>query len=274
MRNKGLLTVFLIFFIIAGSAQAQQDNSAIEQNKLGIELDLTVVSKYLWHGFAVFGDQPALQPSVNFDFYDTGLSLEIWGTFADSEKVETYQEFNYTLAYDYHAFQDADYATDIRLGFIFYDFKQWGIDKHEIGAKFTWPNLCSAGIVPSYYFARMWPRDNYNDGPDNNYLQGDAAGFIHVLSLAYDLSVPGLINDTDEQILKLFTDITYNDGYGAPYGEPTAEHDWSHATFGISTDFAIGQLKLTPMVNYQLSMDDSVNEDDELVSGLSLSYRF
>ena len=265
MRQNGVLFVVVILLTMTGFTQAEQD-------KLGVEVDVTWVSKYLWHGFPVFDDQPAFHPSINLDLYDTGFSIKVWGAFGDASRVKTYQEFDYTLAYDCRAFEGANYATDIRFNFIFYDFKEWGIDKHEVGAGFTWPNICPTGIVPGYYFGCMWPRTHYGTG--DSYLQGDASGFIHVFSLAYDLTVPGFLPDTDEQVLNLTTDLTYNDGYGARYGGPTADHDWSHTTFGIATDIAIGELTFTPAVYYQISMDKSVNDEDELVTGLSMSYSF
>ncbi len=265
MKKKAILLAVVILLGTAGLVQAQED-------KLGVELDVTWVSKYIWHGFPVFGDQPAFQPSINLDLYGTGFSIEVWGAFADASRVTTYQEFNYTLAYDCRAFEGADYATDIRFNFIFYDFKRWGIDKHEVGAGFTWPNICPAGVVPGYYFGSMWPRKHYGTG--DHYLQGDASGFIHVFSLAYDLTVPGFLPNTDEQVLNLITDLTYNDGYGARYGGPTADHDWSHMTFGIATDVAVGELTFTPAVYYQISMDKSVNNDDEFWASFGLSYKF
>ena len=265
IKQNGVLFIVVTLLARTGFAQA-------EQRKLGVEVDATWVSKYLWHGFPIFGDQPAFQPSINFDLYGTGFSIEVWGAFGDSGRVETYQELDYTLAYDCRVLEDTDYATDIRFNFIFYDFKQWGIDKHEVGAGFTWPNIIPDGIVPGYYIGCMWPRTHYGTG--DGYLQGEASGFIHVFSLAYDLTVPGLLPNTDEQVLNLFTDLTYNDGYGARYRGPTADHDWSHITFGVATDIAVGEFTFTPALYYQLSMDSSVNEDDELVTGLSLLYSF
>jgi len=265
MKQNGVLFVVVTVLAVTCFARAQE-------GKLGVEVDATWVSKYLWHGFPVFGDQPAFQPSVNLDLYGTGFSLEIWGAFGDSARVETYQELDYTLAYDCRALEDTDYATDIRFNFIFYDFKQWGIDKHEVGAGLAWPNIFPNGVVPGYYFGSMWPRKHYGTG--DGYLQGNASGFIHVFSLAYDLTVPGFLPDTDEQVLNLSADLTYNDGYGARYRGPTADHDWSHSTFAVATDIAVGELTFRPAVYYQISMDSSVNDEDELVTGLSLLYSF
>jgi hypothetical protein len=275
VKQKEFLFVILILLTVTGftnPAPARSAEMRAEQGKLGVKVDATWVSKYLWHGFPVFGDQPAFRPGINLDLYGTGFSINILGAFGDPGKVETYQEIDYTVAYDCNTFADTNYATDIKINYIFYDFKEWGIDKQEVGAGFIWPKICPAGIVPGYYIGSMWPRTHYGTG--HNYLQSDAGGFIHVFSLSYDLTVPEFLTETGERIVHLTSDLTYNDGYGARYGGPTADHDWSHATFGASTDIAIGALIFKPAVYYQISMDKSVNDENELVTSLGLSYRF
>jgi len=72
-----------------------------------------------------------------------------------------------------------------------------------------------------------------------------------------------------EQILKLSSQVVYNSGVGAT---GMVEHDWSHATFGLSTGFALSEnLTFTPGIYYQLSMEDSVNPEDE--SDLSFDWK-
>jgi hypothetical protein len=65
-------------------------------------------------------------------------------------------------------------------------------------------------------------------------------------------------------------DVTYNDGYGGV----AIEHDWSHATFRMSTNLVMENWTFTPSLNYQISMDDSVNNENELWFGITTTYRF
>jgi hypothetical protein len=264
MTKKGILLSAVLLLAITVSSPA-------DEKKVDVEVDLTYVSNYLWNGFPIFGGQPAFQPSFNFDLFDSGFSINLFGAFGDAAKTTIYEELNYTLAYENSIFSDAKYKTDYKLHFTFYDFKMWHIDKHEIGLQLTWPDVCSRGFVPGYYVACMWPRDHYEGVND---LQGDASGFFHVFSLAYNLSAPGIMPDRPEQIVTLTADVTYNDGAGARYLGPTADHDWSHATFGASTDINIGEFILRPAISCQLSMDDSVNPNDVVVGSLSLICRF
>jgi len=66
-------------------------------------------------------------------------------------------------------------------------------------------------------------------------------------------------------------DITYNDGYGGA----GVDHDWSRANLGVSTSFQMADnLDFTPALYYQISMDDSVNDEDEVWTSLGLTYKF
>jgi hypothetical protein len=86
--------------------------------------------------------------------------------------------------------------------------------------------------------------------------------------------MPGLTSETPEQILNFHTEFVYNDGVG-PAGQ-NVDHDWSNIVFGISTDFDLGNnLTFTPGVYHQVTMDKSVNPDqDETWATLSMKYAF
>ena len=103
-------------------------------------------------------------------------------------------------------------------------------------------------------------------------------GFIHVLGLGYDFTVPGFLPDAPEQTLSFTWDVTYNDGTGSGLGAfPTGsdvDHDWSHMLWGVSTAIECYPGTFTPALYYQTSMDDSVNDEDEFWVGLSYTVSF
>jgi long-subunit fatty acid transport protein len=67
--------------------------------------------------------------------------------------------------------------------------------------------------------------------------------------------------------------LVYNDGVG-PAGQDV-DHDWSNAVFGVSTDIDLDKnLTFTPGIYYQISMDKSVNDEDEFWSTFGLKYKF
>ena len=84
--------------------------------------------------------------------------------------------------------------------------------------------------------------------------------------------MPELLERTPEQVLHLSCDMVYNDGTG---GGTALDHDWSHAVFGLSTGFDLGNnLTFAPGVYYQSSWEDSVNTSDEYWVSLGMSYAF
>lgn len=85
----------------------------------------------------------------------------------------------------------------------------------------------------------------------------------HIFSLSCDTPVP-----PTELSLTWSWDIAYNDGM---FG---SDNDWSHTTFGVSTSADIGCVTVAPFLNFQVSMDDSVNPDDVLYGGVSVSVSF
>jgi hypothetical protein len=131
-------------------------------------------------------------------------------------------------------------------------------------AAFSWPEILPAGLVPNYTAICRWPSES-------NSSVRKSSGWVHIFGLGYDLLVPALVPGDEEQTLHLSADAWYNDGLGGA----NVDHDWSHATFGVSTGFGITKnLTFTPGIYYQSSMDDSVNTSDETWVRLSMTYKF
>ncbi len=238
--------------------------AAGDSKQLGIDLDMTYVSKYMWRGYDLYHDRGAFQPSINADLFGTGLSANIWSSIPAGSGNEDLTELDYTLTYAFRVFDDQVYAFDVFTNFIYFDYIKLNhmADCHEFGIGAAMPNLIRAGdiaLVPSYYMGKIWPNSS---GVDN------VAGGFHVLGLSLDLPISNPITAGDTFILNFAGDITYNDG---AFG---ADHDWSHSTVGVSTCIPFGSVTLTPFVNYQISMDESVNDENELWSGMSMTFSF
>jgi hypothetical protein len=237
------------------------------KGKISVDLTTTVKSKHMWHGFDLLDDHGVFLPIGTVVFGDTGFSGKIIGAYALSSGFEKSDELNYAGFYTGAFLKDTRYVTNFTANYFYYGKpKQVGhrADAQEIGIGFSWPKLLGdSGLVPNYYFGRLWPtRSNSN-------IEG-CEGFIHVFGLAYNLDVPDFWAVGKSQTFRLSGDITYNDGFGGG----SVKHDWSHAVLGISTDFKKGNFTITPSLNYQISMEDSVNEENELWCGLNVTYRF
>jgi len=266
--KKGMLLIFVVLLGTVGLAQAQED-------KLGVTLDVTYVSRYIWRGFDAYSrDHSAIQPSIDIDFYGTGLGLNVWMSRANRSGFENSEWLTYTLSYNNWLFEDGAYATNYTMGWVYYSYPdepRKGTTPgtgaaQEIFTAFAWPKICPMGVVPSYIVVAYWPSEGDSASKDN-------AGWAHIFGLDYGLAVPGFLPETEEQILNLHAEAVYNDGAG-PAGK-AVDHDWSHAVFGISTDFNVAEnLVFTPGLYYQSSWDDGVNTSDESWVSLSMKYKF
>ncbi len=242
---------------------AVQPASAEDRN-VGIGLDMAYVSKYMWRGYDVYDDHGAFQPSITFDLFQTGLSANVWASYALESSFEELDEIDYTIAYERSFFEDELYALDFGINYIFYDFPNANSDlsdSQEVGMSFALTGLPEIGpspIVPSYYVAYLWAMSS--GGPED--------GYYHIFGLSYDLPVPALIPDQEEQCLAFSADLTYNDG---AFG---VDSDFTHATIGVGTDFEYQGFTLSPFLNYQFSFEDAVNDEDDFYAGFTVSYAF
>ncbi|TFG62217.1 MAG: hypothetical protein E4H28_07925 [Gemmatimonadales bacterium] len=252
--NKVLLLMGMIVLLSApGAALAEE-----ESPKLGVTVDSTFVTKYMWRGYSILGSHAAWQPSVDLDLFDTGFSFNVWYSKAMSKGLSDFDEIDYTLAYGTTLFDGKSFAIDAGANYIYYDFPNLKniADTEEVGLSLAMPSLLPLGssyLVPSYYVGRLYPA---KEG-------GPKGGLFHVLGLSYDLPIGG------DRALNLCADVTYNTGaFDAPPG-------WSHATFGVSTDIEtkLG-LTVTPSLNYQATFEDAVHDSDEVWAGMSVSYSF
>jgi len=265
--KKGILLVAVILLSTIGFAQAQDELSGT--------IDVTYLSAYIWRGFdqnqGAHGEG-VIQPSIDLDLYGTGFGLNVLWSRMNTGKVKTAsfenaEELWLTLSYSGSLFDYETYATDYAVGWMHYEYPDEPSkikDAQEMFVSLAWPEICPEGVVPSYTLIRMWAAESKSNA-------NDLSGWIHILGVGYDLPVEGLLPDIPEQILHLSVAAVYNEGCGAA----GVDHDWSHAVFGVSTDFDLGNdLTLSPGIYYQSSWEDRVNASDETWCSLSLKYAF
>lgn len=260
---KKIALAALVTMLVTTAEPAQSEDS-----KLGVVLDATYVSSYIWRGFDTYpSDHSAFQPSIDIDLYGTGFGVNVWWSRANKSGFENSEEVDYTLYYSDNLFEDETYATEYTIGWVYYSYPdepKRAANMQEAYATLSWPNIWPAGLIPSYTIISTWPSESNSD-------IGDYSGWLHSFGLCYDLTAPGFLPKSEKQILHLSAEAVYNDG---AYGMEI-DHDWSHAVFGVSTSFDLGNnLTFTPGFYYQSSWDDSVNGSDEYWTSLSLAYAF
>ena len=271
MKRFGFLTG-AVLLVLVGVVRSADDGG------LHGVIDFTYQSKYVWRGFDVFGDKSAMQPSIDLDLYGTGFGISAMGHRANSSGFENFERWDYTLYYYNRLFDGAPYATNYRVNWVYYnlpDNDKQDFDLQEIWTGFFWPELLPIkGLVPGYVLAHCWPSSSGSMVGARSVFGGTASGWAHIFMLDYGFSVGCLLPDKPEQVLRLHADVTYNDGVGP--GGQNIDQDWSHAVFGVTTDFEMGGgFVLTPGVYHQVTMDKSVNPDkDETWVTLSVTYKF
>jgi hypothetical protein len=285
IMKKGFLVCFSILFVVSGLAQAQEP-------ELHGAFNVTYQSKYVWRGFDIFDDKSGVQASVDLDLFGTGFGASVMAHRANSSGFENGERWDYTLYYANQLFQGENYATNYRLDYVWYNYPDNptkgsmtapNASLQELNAVLSWPNICPGGIVPTYILVKMWPlRSGSFSGSRSKWLTkagvpgfgGSASGWAHIFMLDYSFTIAGLIPEIPEHVINLHSEVVYNDGVG-PAGQKV-DHDWSNAVFGASTDINIAEnLILTPAVYYQITMDNSVNPDqDETWVTLGATYKF
>ena len=260
LMKRLLFCVILILLSMAKLAQTRE-------NKLGVTLDITYVSKYLDKGFDTYDDHSGIQSRIDIDLYGSGFGINTTHFRANSGGFENDEKIDYTIYYYNGFFEQEAYATSCKLNWIYHHFPDQprnAANTQEIEAGFSWPNILSVGLVPSYTVCCEWPAGS-------SYDNRDEGGWAHIFALKYDLAISSLLPNTAEQLLHLSVGAVYNDGLGSP----DVDHDWSHMVLGVSTEFEMtDNLAFKPAIYYQSSWDDSVNREDECWMRLSLSYAF
>ena len=282
--KKGILFTAVILLSTVSFAQTQE-------GELSGTLDATYLSAYMWRGFDQFlgaHGEGAIRPGIDLDLYGTGLGLNVLWYRANTSGFENLEEIDLTLSYSSRLFEYETYATDFMVGWVYYGYPDQPrggsttstardrstSDLQEAFAVLSWPEICPEGVIPSYTAIRIWPSESGSALSRLLSDNGGAGGWIHVLGLNYDLPVEGFLPDTPEQILHLSATVTYNDGVLG------VDSDWSHAVFGVSTDFDLGNdLSFVPGLYYQKSLDywDSTSGDlfnDVLWCSMSVRYSF
>jgi hypothetical protein len=222
-------------------------------------LDVSYLTKWLSKGARAYGNQGALFKTVDVDFYGSGFGAKVTHRNATASGYVDKQRFDYRPYYKNSLFTGKTYATnyDISVGYEHYPglARNRANTTYEWVFAFSWPKILANEITP-------WYTAHYEYPAGSGYDHRDITGWVH----RFGLRTPVDCRLTPKP-LNLISEVAYTDGLGGR----NVDHDWSYANAGVSTTVEITEdLIFVPAVYYQLSMDDSVNEHDELYGILSM----
>jgi len=252
--RKEFSAVVVILVLLLSTAEA-------ENKELGVTFDLTYMSKWMSKGAEAYGQQGAFFKTIDIDFYGTGFGVAVTHRNATSSGYVDEQRFDYRPYYKGKFFEDKTYATNynISCGYEHYPGLARNVSNttFEWIFAFSWPDILTEGFTPKYTVHYEYPAGSH-------YNHSNITGWVHRFGLDYDVPDAGLTMP-----LRLSSEIAYTDGLGG------AKHDWSYATLGVSTKFAINKnLSFIPGLYHQLSMDDSVAKRDVTYCKLTMKYKF
>ena len=263
MRKRMLLTAGLLVLSMTalGNAQSLSKTTNLQESKIGVTLDLTYVSKWLSKGVRAYGNKGGLFKTIDLDFYGTGFGIKTTHRNATSGGYVDNQRFDFRPYYKNCLFEDTAYLTNynISVGYEYYP----GLDRHRANTTyewiyaFSWPELLPNGLVPKYIAHYEYPA-----GSDDNNRK--ITGWVHRFILGKNVYVQDFKNP-----LYLSGELAYADGLGG------VGHDWAYFTAGISTKFDItDNISFVPGLYQQISMEDTVNTNDDTYVQLSMKYKF
>ncbi|MHB8054908.1 MAG: TorF family putative porin, partial [Candidatus Aminicenantales bacterium] len=209
------------------------------------EFQADVNSRYIWRGFdLLWNNKPALQPSVTYTFGESGLSANLWGSFALSDRsmYKDLDEIDLTLDY---AFALSDRA-EMSVGFIAYTYPFWpGFTfKNEVTEEF----YVSAGLPEVFLSPTLTAYYDVNLGTGLYVLLEGSHSIPLSEALGLDLSAGLGYNN------KLYID----------------DSGLSDLTLGASLPIKLGNWTIAPRVNYTFVFLESVNDENEFWFGISL----
>jgi len=280
MRHVVFLTAILLSATSALGQDWEGDLLGLH-GKLHGSVGVAWDSQYIWRGFDVYHSDSAVDVLADMALWGTGFGVSAVGHQSLSESFGDLQRWDGTFYYQNSLYPGAPLATNVRLGYVYYYYPKMNEgrteDLMEVHAILSWPNLLPlAGLQPSYAAAYMWPGARNPWAEDRNpHFADNATGLFHIAMLDYAFTVPALLSDADSQVVKLHSELVYNDGV-SPFGT-RVKAGFSNVVLGASTDFVFGanrNIILTPALYYQFSLEDTVNPDDEFWVSVSLKYPF
>ena len=212
-----------------------------------------------------YGQQGGLFKTIGLDLWNTGFGVSVKHRAATSAGYVDKQRFDYRVYYHSRLFEDKPYVTKYNISWQYEHYPGLARNRanttQEWKFAFSWPKILPVENLFPYYTAY------YEYPAGSNYDHRNITGWLHLFGLGYDLSVPELPNP-----LRLSADVSYRDGLDGG----GVDHDWSHATLGVSTKLKISDnLFFVPALYHQITMDDSVcRRDDITYCHLSLKYEF
>lgn len=259
MKKVLMFTTAVVLFY---SSAALGEELQAPEKKIGVTFQLDYLSQWLSKGAPAYKKQGAMFETIDLDLYGSGFGVKVTHRSATSSGFVDKQRFDYRPYYKGKAFEGQRYQInyDLSVGYEHY----YGMSRKKANTTWEWiysfvfPNLLPKGLTPKYIAHYEYPAYS---GERYRYV----TGWVHRFIMDYDINVSQL-----PAPLVFSSEVAYTDGLGG------AHHDWSYATFGLSTKFKLADnVTFVPGIYQQISMEKTVcPRKDVRYCTLSLKYKF
>jgi hypothetical protein len=240
-----------------------------EESPVSVTLSSSVTSTYVWNGFdrvESFGLQsgPSVQPRVSVGVVNTGLSVDVGGSFVVNDNSELQE-----TTYGAKVVRQATPVVQVGAGYTYYDNRVTDVvgvgavpdmNGHEFWGSVVLSS--SVGVKPAVTFKYEKPTVDGYDG------YGVVVG-----SLGYGLPLSGVTVGGAGVDVNWNAGVVYNTGFKVNDVE-RVKSGVSAVQFGVSSDVKAGRVVVTPSVNYQVSVEDTVNDENEFWATVGVAWGF
>jgi uncharacterized protein (TIGR02001 family) len=249
MKKALIYTIIIIIFFgfapqLVSALQQAQSGEQSRTAQIKIISNITYASRYIWRGFdTIYPNRPALEPSITLSLEKEGLWFSLWSAIALADT--NYVELDFIFGYDKELNEKMSLCSGIGL-FTFPSFPSYP-DKNSVS-----PEVCLGARFASTLFSpEIMSYYDFNLGE----------GFYFTMKLSRSLLIL-------KKRLSLYSIL----GYTTQYKKIGVKSGWSDISLGISTDFTYSKFTFTPCANYVITLNKTINKENEFWVGLGLSF--
>lgn len=250
--------------------------------RLGISVTGGWASKFLFKGFKVL-DSGVFMHDVSLDLWQTGFQFKFQGVYPSHNRSKSLIAGNVPppleevidrlgISFDRRDIDSFVYnlswkgeicdGVGVELGGNYYDMFPLDSDKADFWENYGVITLSKLPLTPHFgaYYATP-----YNDDKSGE-------GWMTNIGVSHMCPVPALrLIGTPNTMLILGADVWYNGGAWSGKVDP----GWAYAEFKALMPIPLREdVTLIPGITYQLSIEDTVNDEDDLYANIALQYKW
>lgn len=259
MLRKALLGCSVVA-CLASTAAAQVES-------VDLEVSGAFLTKYIWNGFDRIRSQgldpgPVVQPRVSVGMSNTPLRAFVGGSFVVNDDSDLHE-----TTYGVQLERYSTPFTKLGMGYVYYDDRVTppaGVedtDAHEIWAALEVRNPTGVKTTAALKY-EISARDAF----DPFFFAMGEVGYTFPLMPGASATGVGLDLTTATRLL-------YNTKVEQG-GIETVHKGLSAWQVGVSATLKATRVQVTPSVHYQVTLEDSVNDENPFWTGVSVAYAF